>query len=239
VKTKTKDNHKVLIEANIGKPTDAELAIQHGCEGVGLYRSEFLYMNNDHWPTEEEQLSGYKKVLESMPDHLVVIRTLDIGGDKKLSYFTFPQEMNPFLGYRAIRFCLDRKDIFKVQLRALGRASPFGKLAIMFPMVATIDEFKTAKQFALDTFKELKQEGHKVSNDIQIGMMVEIPSSAALAKQFAKYSDFFSIGTNDLIQYSFACDRMSQSVAYLYQPNNPALLNLINSTIVGGHSKKR
>jgi phosphotransferase system enzyme I (PtsI) len=163
---------------------------------------------------------------------------LDIGGDKKLFYFQFEPEMNPFLGYRAIRFCLDHKDIFKTQLRALGRASVYGKLAIMFPMIATIDEFKEARAFAEQTFAELKKEGQKVSDNIQLGMMVEIPSSAALAKQFAKHADFFSIGTNDLIQYSFACDRMSQKVAYLYQPNNPALLSLIKSTIDGGHSAK-
>ncbi|GHU47645.1 hypothetical protein FACS1894218_2500 [Bacilli bacterium] len=195
-------------------------------------------MDNDHWPTEEEQFRGYKTVLENLKDHLVVIRTLDIGGDKKLTYFKFDSEMNPFLGYRAIRFCLEHKDIFKTQLRALGRASIYGKLAIMFPMIATIDEFKQSKAIAEETFAELRKEGQKVSDDIQLGMMVEIPTSAILAKQFAKYADFFSIGTNDLIQYSFACDRMSQKVAYLYQPNNPALLNLIKLTIDGGHSAK-
>jgi phosphotransferase system enzyme I (PtsI) len=174
-----------------------------------------------------------------MPDKLVIIRTLDIGGDKKLSYYQFPQETNPFLGYRAIRFCLDNKDIFKVQLRALGRASIYGKLGIMFPMIATIDEFKTAKLFAEATFAELRKEGHKVSDQIQLGMMIEIPASAILAKAFGKYADFFSIGTNDLNQYTFACDRMSQKVSYLYQPNNPSLLSLIKLTIDGGHHNKR
>jgi phosphotransferase system enzyme I (PtsI) len=174
-----------------------------------------------------------------MPDKLVVIRTLDIGGDKKLSYFQFPQEMNPFLGYRAIRFCLDNKDIFKVQLRALGRASVYGKLGIMFPMIATIDEFKEAKALAEATFAELRNEGHKVSNQIQLGMMTEIPAAAVIAKTFARYADFFSIGTNDLNQYTFACDRMSEKVTYLYQPNNPSLLSLIKSTIDGGHSNNR
>jgi phosphotransferase system enzyme I (PtsI) len=174
-----------------------------------------------------------------MADKLVVIRTLDIGGDKKLSYFQFPHEDNPFLGYRAIRFCLDNKEIFKTQLRALGRASVFGKLGIMFPMIATIDEFKEAKSFTESTFAELRKEGKKVSDDIQLGMMTEIPSSAVLAKQFGKYADFFSIGTNDLNQYTFACDRMSQKVAYLYQPNNPSLLSLVKSTIDGGHLNKR
>jgi phosphotransferase system enzyme I (PtsI) len=173
-----------------------------------------------------------------MPDKLVVIRTLDIGGDKKLNYYQFPQEMNPFLGYRAIRFCLDNKDIFKTQLRALGRASVFGKLGIMFPMIATIDEFKTARAFAEEVFAQLRKEGHKVSDEIQLGMMTEIPSSAVLAKTFAKHADFFSIGTNDLNQYTFACDRMSQKVSYLYQPNNPSLLSLVKMTIDGGHSNK-
>jgi phosphotransferase system enzyme I (PtsI) len=174
-----------------------------------------------------------------MNDKLVVIRTLDIGGDKKLNYYDFPKEINPFLGYRAIRFCLDNKEIFRTQLRALGRASVYGKLGIMFPMIATVDEFKNAKDFATTIFNELRKEGHKVSNDIQLGMMVEIPSSAMLAQQFSKYVDFFSIGTNDLIQYTFAADRMSQKVAYLYQPNNPALLLLIKATIDGGHNHQR
>jgi phosphotransferase system enzyme I (PtsI) len=238
VPTVTLDQHKVELSANIGKPTDAHTALANGAEGIGLYRSEFLYMDNDHWPTEEEQFTGYKDVLEQMNGKLTVIRTLDIGGDKKLSYYQFPQEMNPFLGYRAIRFCLDNKEIFKTQLRALGRSSAFGKLGVMFPMVATIDEFKEAKAFAEETFAELRKEGHKVSDDIQLGMMTEIPSSAILANQFSKYVDFFSIGTNDLNQYAFACDRMSQKVSYLYQPNNPALLSLIKMTIDGGHNNK-
>lgn len=239
VKTCTKDGIRVHIEANIGKPEDAISAQNYGCEGIGLFRSEFLYMDNDNWPTEDQQFEAYKKALQACKNQLVVIRTLDIGGDKKLSYFTFPQEMNPFLGYRAIRLCLDKPKMFKTQLRALGRASVYGKLAIMFPMIATIDEFKKAKKMALDCFKQLKKEGHKVSNDIQLGMMVEIPSAAILAEKFAVHSDFFSIGTNDLNQYSFACDRMSKEVSYLYQPNNPSLLRMINSTIQGGHSQKR
>lgn len=239
VKTKTKDGKTVLLESNVGNPEDAKQALKYGSEGIGLFRSEFLYMGNDHWPTEDEQFEAYKEVLSTCKNQLVVIRTLDIGGDKKLSYFEFPQEMNPFLGYRAIRLCLDKPKIFKTQLRALGRASAYGKLAIMFPMIATIDEFKKAKQLALNCFKQLKKEGHKVSNDIQLGMMVEVPSAAILADQFAVHSDFFSIGTNDLNQYTFACDRMSKEVSYLYQPNNPSLLRLVSSTINGGHSQKR
>ncbi len=239
LKTKTKDNKHVLISANIGNPTDMTKALQYGPEGVGLYRSEFLYMSNSNWPSEEEQLAGYKAVLEQQPKNLVVIRTLDIGGDKKLAYYTFPEEMNPFLGYRAIRFCLANLDIFKTQIRALLRASVYGKLGIMFPMIATIDEFITAKEFVLKVKKELVKEGKKVAKDIQIGMMVEIPASAALSDMFAQYADFFSIGTNDLVQYTFACDRMSKTVSYLYQPNNPALLRMVDMTIKGANKHKR
>ncbi|WEK83203.1 MAG: phosphoenolpyruvate--protein phosphotransferase [Mycoplasma sp.] len=239
LKTKTKDNKHVLVSANIGNPTDMTKALQYGPEGVGLYRSEFLYMSNSNWPSEEEQLAGYKAVLEQQPKNLVVIRTLDIGGDKKLAYYTFPEEMNPFLGYRAIRFCLANLDIFKTQIRALLRASVYGKLGIMFPMIATIDEFITAKEFVLKVKKELVKEGKKVAKDIQIGMMVEIPASAALSDMFAQYADFFSIGTNDLVQYTFACDRMSKTVSYLYQPNNPALLRMVDMTIKGANKHKR
>ncbi|MDR0545513.1 MAG: phosphoenolpyruvate--protein phosphotransferase [Mycoplasmataceae bacterium] len=231
----TTDNHTVKLEANIGRPEDVNKALANGAEGIGLFRSEFLYMDNDHWPTEQEQYEAYKKVLEDMGEKEVIIRTLDIGGDKKLPYYTFEEEMNPFLGYRAIRFCLDNKEIFKTQLRALGRASVYGSLWIMFPMIATIDEFKEAKAFALSVFEQLKNEGHKVADNIKIGAMVEIPSIAIAADLFAKYCDFFSIGTNDLNQYSFACDRMSKKVAYLYQPNNPSLLRLVKTTIAGGH----
>lgn len=237
-KAKTLDGHEILLEANIGKPSDVDNLHEYGSEGVGLYRSEFLYMENSTWPSEEEQYVSYKKVLENQKEKITIVRTLDIGGDKNLSYYNFPHEMNPFLGYRAIRFCLDNKDIFKTQLRALGRASIHGNLGVMFPMIATIEEFKEAKEFTLKTFKELKKEGYKVSDKIQIGMMIEIPSSAIIANQFAKYSDFFSIGTNDLIQYSFAVDRMSQKVKYLYQPNNPALLNLIKLIIEGAKNNQ-
>jgi phosphotransferase system enzyme I (PtsI) len=196
-------------------------------------------MDNDHWPTEEEQFEAYKYVLQQAKDKLIVIRTLDIGGDKKLSYFDFPNELNPFLGYRAIRVSLDKLDIFEAQLRALGRASIYGKLAIMFPMIATIEEFVKAKEFTLKCFNKLRQEGIEVANNIQIGMMIEIPASAVLADKFAQYVDFFSIGTNDLIQYTFACDRMSPSVAYLYQPNNPSLLNLLKYVIESAHKYKK
>ena len=239
LETKTLDGKKIKCEANIGNISDVDGANKYGCEGVGLYRTEFLYMGKSNWPTEEEQFNAYKDVLSCLGNRLVVIRTLDIGGDKKLPYYIFEHEMNPFLGIRAIRFCLAHKEIFKTQLRALGRASVYGRLAIMFPMIANIEEFKKAKEFTLSVFEELRKEGIKVSDNILIGMMVEIPSTAILADKFAEYSDFFSIGTNDLIQYSFAADRMSKVVGYLYQPNNPALLRLISLTIKGGHSKNR
>ena len=234
-KSITTDGHQVELAGNIGNAKDAEQVVANGGEGVGLFRTEFLYMDNDHFPTEEEQFEVYKQVLETMKGKKVVVRTLDIGGDKKLSYFEFPEEMNPFLGYRAIRLCLDRTDIFKTQLRALCRASVYGKLCIMFPMIATINEFRQAKALFEECKKELLDEGTPVSDDIQVGMMVEIPAAAVLADEFSKYADFFSIGTNDLIQYSMAADRMSQKVAYLYQPYNPAILRLVNMTIKGAH----
>ena len=236
--TITLDNHQVELVANIGNPSDMDAANSNGCEGVGLFRTEFLYMDKtDDFPSEEEQFEAYKEVLEKANGRRVVVRTLDIGGDKKLPYFTFDPEMNPFLGYRAIRLCLDRKDIFKTQVRALLRASVYGKLAIMFPMIATVNEFVDAKNFVLQEKETLIKEGVKVSDSIEIGMMVEIPASAVLADEFAKYADFFSIGTNDLIQYSMAADRMSEKVAYLYQPLNPAILRLVKMTIDGAHSQ--
>ena len=234
----TLDGHQVELVSNIGSPKDIDGVLENGAEGVGLYRTEFLYMEStDDFPSEDAQFEAYKVVLERAEGHRVVVRTLDIGGDKKLPYFEFDPEMNPFLGYRAIRLCLDRKDIFKTQVRALLRASVYGKLAIMFPMIATVNEFTNAKQFVLDTKEELKKEGIAVSDEIEIGMMVEIPASAVLADEFAKYADFFSIGTNDLIQYSMAADRMSEKVAYLYQPLNPSILRLIKMTIDGAHSQ--
>ena len=238
-KSITTDGHEVELAGNIGGFKDVEGVLKNGGEGVGLFRTEFLYMDNDHFPTEEEQFEAYKQVLEGMDGKKVVVRTLDIGGDKKLSYYTFPEEMNPFLGYRAIRLCLKEQDIFRTQLRALCRASVYGKLCIMFPMIATINEFRQAKAIYEDVKAELISEGVQVADDIQVGMMVEIPAAAVLADEFSKYADFFSIGTNDLIQYSMAADRMSENVSYLYQPYNPSILRLINMTIQGAHKNGR
>ncbi len=232
------DGHQVELAGNIGGPKDVEAVVKNGGEGVGLFRTEFLYMNSENdFPSEEEQFEAYKAVLEGMNGKKVVVRTLDIGGDKKLNYYTFPEEMNPFLGYRAIRFCLDRTDVFRTQLRALIRASVYGRLCIMFPMIATVKEFLDAKAIFLEEKDKLISEGVKVADNIEVGMMVEIPASAILADEFAKHADFFSIGTNDLIQYSMAADRMSEKVSYLYQPLNPSILRLVKMTIDGAHSQ--
>ena len=234
--TITLDKRKVELAANIGTPSEVNDALANGAEGIGLFRTEFLYMNkSDCFPSEEEQFVAYKEVLEKMNGKRVVIRTLDIGGDKGLKYFDFDDETNPFLGYRAIRLCLDRKDIFKDQIRALLRASIYGKLAIMFPMIATIDEFKEAKQFVLEQKEELLKEGIDVADNIEIGMMVEVPSAAVLADEFGKYADFFSVGTNDLVQYTMAADRTSPKAAYLYQPLNPSILRFIKMAVEGAH----
>lgn len=231
----TVDGHHVELAGNIGTPEDVDGVIANGGEGVGLYRTEFLYMNNTEFPSEHEQFEAYKAVLEAMNGKKVVIRTLDIGGDKTLPYFEFPEELNPFLGYRAIRLCLDKTEIFRIQLRALIKASAYGHLCIMFPMIATINEFRQAKALFEEEKAKLVAEGVKIGDKIEVGMMVEIPAAAVLADQFAKEADFFSIGTNDLIQYSMAADRMSEKVSYLYQPLNPSLLRLVKMAIDGAH----
>ncbi|GGL49577.1 phosphoenolpyruvate--protein phosphotransferase [Sporolactobacillus putidus] len=235
--TKTKDNVHVVLGANIGNPGDVTGVVNNGGEAVGLYRTEFLYMGRDKLPTEDEQFEAYKEVLEKMEGKPVVIRTLDIGGDKKLKYLPLPAEMNPFLGFRAIRLCLERQDIFRTQLRALLRASVFGKLQIMFPMIATINELREAKKILFEEKDKLVAAGTQVSDDIEVGMMMEIPASAVLADRFAKEADFFSIGTNDLIQYTMAADRMNEHVSYLYQPLNPAILRLVSRVIDAAHKE--
>ncbi len=235
--TISKDGVSVELAANIGTPADVEGVLNNGGEAVGLYRTEFLYMGSNDFPTEDEQFEAYKSVLEAMGDKAVVVRTLDIGGDKELSYLDLPEEMNPFLGVRAIRLCLERKDIFRTQLRALLRASTYGNLKIMFPMIATLEEFREAKALLLEEKDNLISEGIEVSDNIEVGIMVEIPSTAVAARQFAKEVDFFSIGTNDLIQYTMAADRMNEKISYLYQPYHPAILTLVNNVIEAAHAE--
>lgn len=236
-KSVSADGKEVLLGANIGTPDDVLGANDNGAEAVGLFRSEFLYMNSNELPTEDEQYEAYKAALEGMNGKQVVVRTMDIGGDKELPYLPLPEEQNPFLGYRAIRICLNRQDIFRTQLRALLRASKYGRLAIMFPMIATVQEFKDAKAIFEEEKANLVASGVEVSDDIQVGMMMEIPAAAMIADKLAKYADFFSIGTNDLIQYSMAADRGNERVSYLYQPYNPSILRLIKNIIDASHKE--
>ncbi|MGX7328197.1 phosphoenolpyruvate--protein phosphotransferase [uncultured Enterococcus sp.] len=238
-KTVTADGKHFELAANIGTPKDLTGVNNNGAEAVGLYRTEFLYMDSPDFPTEEDQYVAYKAVLEGMDGKPVVVRTMDIGGDKELPYLTLPHEMNPFLGYRALRISLSSlgEDMFRTQLRALLRASVHGNLRIMFPMVATMGEFRSAKALYNEERQKLIDEGVAVADHIEVGIMIEIPAAAVIADKFAKEVDFFSIGTNDLIQYTMAADRMNERVSYLYQPYNPSILRLIKHVVESAHKE--
>lgn len=231
----TSDGHRVDVFCNIGNPEEASMAVSAGGEGVGLFRTEFLYMQGDHFPTEEEQYRAYKASLENMDGRPIIFRTLDVGGDKEIPYFDLPKEMNPFLGWRAIRIFFDRTDLFKTQLRALFRASNHGEVWIMMPMISSIDEILKARTITEKVKADLTAEGISYSDDVKIGIMVEIPSVAVIADKVAKYVDFMSIGTNDLTQYTLACDRINEKVSSYYDTFQPGVLHLIDSVIKAGN----
>lgn len=231
----TKDGQQLTISANIGSSNDIPAAVNNGADEIGLFRTEFLYMKSEHLPTEEEQLRAYQDAVESLRGKALVVRTLDIGGDKPLTFMSLPHELNPFLGYRAIRISLDRPSMFRTQLRALIRASQFGQINIMFPMITTLEELRSAKKIYYEEREKLRQDYPHVGANIKLGIMIEVPLAALYAERLAKEVDFFSIGTNDLIQYCFAADRGNAAVSYLYQPLNPPFLKLIDHIIKSGH----
>lgn len=232
----TADGQEYKISANIGSSVDISSAIENGADGIGLFRTEFLYMKSDHLPTEEEQFNAYRRAVEQLNGKRLVVRTLDIGGDKPLQFMPLPKEINPFLGYRAIRIALDRPEMFRTQLRALLRASEFGKINIMFPMITTLEELQAAKKIYYEEQQKLAVDHPGIGRDVHLGIMIEVPLAALNAERLAAEVDFFSIGTNDLIQYCFAADRGNDSVSYLYQPLNPTFLKLIKHIIDAGHT---